>query len=638
MDLQIIETPIEIPTEDSLSARPLTIETAPESHILTLESALWVLLALMAFGMRLAMLAYAPLSESEATLAYEAWRFVDGQAYEMGAGLFSPLTFNLTSLFFALFSTTDLTARLAQVFGGTALVLAPCLLRPVLGRGQALTISGLFLLSPTVLFWSRQTSGEIWAALCAVLLIAALARWWQWGREQDGWLAGLALGVGLASGAGFWSVLVAGALFLLWQWPTLREKQVGLDILRELDLHAILANVTNKQSNAKNKTRRRNSKKETQNGSASASSPTDLDLPTIMKWAALRYGKMALVVFVLAATGFFTNLQGIGAAFNLPVQWFTGIFGLGPSLVLPFFAVFLLYELLLFVTGLLGGLQLLKEQPLLAGFAFIWLGVTLIPMTISNSGWSAGLLFTVLPLALLASSLIPNLAQNLLERGSWMVDGLLILLGIGLFAYFWINLTSYLKDPQLFKLASLLIPPVAWLITAVVLSSTYAFSEIRRAIGITLLILLCLISFTNSWGLNILRTADPREPLVVQPTAPHMRTIAKQLAQISTERYRYPTKLPIGIQRTLGYAPRWYLRDFESVTLVDGSHADLPEASLLNPDLPAPSSADIGQQVWISHGWQWPISDSIGFLRWLKTRDEAPGLIEQTAVLYVRLP
>ncbi len=79
-----------------------------------------------------------------------------------------------------------------------------------------------------------------------------------------------------------------------------------------------------------------------------------------------------------------------------------------------------------------------------------------------------------------------------------MVDGLLIFLGLGLFAYFWISLTSYIRDPQLFKLASLFIPPVAWLITAVVLSSTYAFSEIRRAMGVTLLILFCLISFTSS--------------------------------------------------------------------------------------------------------------------------------------------
>lgn len=219
-----------------------------------------------------------------------------------------------------------------------------------------------------------------------------------------------------------------------------------------------------------------------------------------------------------------------------------------------------------------------------------------------------------------------------------MVDGLLILLGIGLFAYFWISLTSYIRDPQLFKLASLLIPPVAWLITAVVLSSTYAFSEIRRAMGLTLLILFCLISFTSSWGLSTQRAADAREPLVVQPTDSHMRTIAKQLAQISTERYRYPTKLPIGIQRTLGYAPRWYLRNFESVTLVDGSHADLPEATLLESELPAPPTADIGQQVWITHSWQWPITDSIGLLRWLKTRDEPAGLIETNAVLYVRLP
>ena len=648
-------TTLEKTTETTFSptAFPETAPTA-QSQAFTLEHLLWLLLALIALGMRLIGLTYWPLSESEATLAYEAWQFAGGESYQMSAELVSPFAFNLAGLFFALFSASDLTARMAQVFGGTALVLAPWFLRPLLGRGQALAMSTLLLLSPSVLFWSRQASGEIWAALCALLLIAGLARWCSWGKQSDGVLAALALGVGLTTAPGFWSVLIAGGLFLLWQWrtiwarlPALREMERGIEIPLEVVPNTESDDqLSGPEPKAKKHLSNGKEKQDTQDApinrppSSAKNQETELIMrrKQAVKRAALGYGTIAFTAFVLTATAFFTNLQGLGAAFNLPAQWLLAIFGVGPSLTLPFFFVVLLYEVLPLLMGLVGGVRMISRQPLWAWFGFLWVAVTLIPAALTNSGSAASLLFVTLPLTLLASKQVANLIQSVFEEWSWMIDGLLILLGMGLLIYFWINLASYIRDPQPFKIVSLLIPPGAWLITALVLSSTYQRSDVRRGMGAMVLILLTFISFTNSWGVTIIRPADPREPLVVQPTSLNLPIVAKQLTQISIERYRHPAKIPVGIQRTLGYAPRWYLRHFESVTLVDGSHAGLPEATLLDSELPPPDLAEIGQRVWISSSWQWPISDTLGFLRWLKTREEAAGIIERTAVLYVMLP
>ena len=75
----------------------------------------------------------------------------------------------------------------------------------------------------------------------------------------------------------------------------------------------------------------------------------------------------------------------------------------------------------------------------------------------------------------------------------------------------------------------------------------------------------------------------------------------------------------------------------ENVTLIDGSHAGLPEAALLDSEQAAPPSS-IGQRVWLGNDWQWPISEGVPLMRWLKTRDEPAGLIRRSAVLYVMLP
>ncbi len=569
---------------------PQTVATdTPAATVFTLETLLWGLVALAAIGARLIQLGSAPLSEGESALAYEAWRFSVGLPADMNSAGLNPFAFNLTALMFYLFSASDAVARAGSVIGGTLLVLSAWLYRPLLGRGHALGMAILLLLSPSVLFFSRNATGVIWGALFAVVLVAAVGRWRQTNSWGDALLAAVALGLGLTADGGFWSVLLAGGIITLIASRRSRDPELET--------------------------------------TASPTMPA-LSVPTTQL-------VVAVVVFLLAATGFGTNLGGLGAALNQPVQWILRLVAGGGGLVLPFFFVVLLYELLLIVLGVWGGLRLLDRFPVWGLFAFIWLALTLIPAALFNSGWAEALLYISIPLALLGGGVVASFGERLFDEGSWRIDGVAVLITLALFLYFWINFNLYLTAPDTLKLMSLFIPIVGGALGIAYLYSIHSPATAGRVGGIALLLLLGVFTVANSWGVSMNRANDPREPLVVQPSDINLRTAAAELAQVSTERYRNAHQIPLGIQTTLGYAPRWYFRDFQNVVAVTGN-TDLPEAALLDSTMPP--AQGIGKKVFIGQSWQWSIADPVGVLRWLKTRNDSTGLTNQEAVLYVRLP
>lgn len=586
---------LEINTGDPLPT-PGFVEVAPLplTQPLTLEAALWLLLGVAALGLRLFDLARWPLSESEAGLALQAWRLTSGSPVADLLGSVptlspDPLSWNLSALFFALFGANDTMARLPQALGGTLLVLAPWLLRPLLGRGHALAVSLLLLLSPTVLFWSRQVSGEVWAALCALVLVAGVARWHRWHATRDALLAAVAMGVGLASSPGFWSVLAAAALF--WLWARWGERRAGAE----------------------------------QEPFARPSNPE-----------LARYGAVVLLAFAIAATGLFLNLGGLGAALNLPARWLQALWG-SPALLLPFALTLLLYEALPLVAGIVGGSQMAVARPQWAVFGLLWVAVTAVPATLLNSGWAGGVLFVVVPLALLGGALVVALVRSLSEEGRWGVDGLFLVFSAALFLYIWINVTAYLANtPQFIGVLSVVVALGMFIAAAALIWQTYGARTARRGFGAALLFLLLIAALSSTWGLSLARGADPREPLVVQPSSTDLRTAAAELAQLSIERYRNPATIPLAVQETLGTAPRWYFRDFRDVTLVQGSRPDLPEAALLAFDAPAPPER-IGQRVWLGPQWPGFPTERLALLRWLFSRSEPVTLTDRAAILYVTL-
>lgn len=572
------------------SAKTVATPT-PAATVFTLESLLWLFVALVALGLRIVQLGNLPLSEGESALAYEAWRFTTGATPDLNSSGLNPFAFNLTALLFYLFGASDAMARVGAVVGGTLLVCSAWLYRPLLGRGHALGMAFLLALSPSLLFFSRNGTGIIWGALYASLLVAAVVRWRQRQQWSDALLAAIALGLGFTADGGFWSVVVAGGIIAL--IASRRPMSFGDEV-------------------------------------PTSATPAIFSLRTPSLQLVV-----AVVLFLLAATGFGTNLAGLGAALNQPVQWIVRLVASGTPLVLPFFFVVLLYELSLIIFGVWGGLRLLDQKPAWGLFAFIWLALTLVPASLFNSGWAGGMVYIALPLALLGGGVIARIGEELLTDGSWRIDGSTVLATVALVLYFWINFNLYLSAPDVIKLFSLAIPFVGGALGIAYLYTIHTPATALRASAFALLIILGIFTVANGWGLSINRANDPREPLVVQPADANLRTAAAELAQVSTERYRDAYRIPLGIQNSLGYAPRWYFRHFRDVVFIAGN-TDVPEAALL--DVSTPPAQGIGQKVFIGQNWQWTIGEPVGLLRWLKTRGESAGLSNREAVLYVRLP
>jgi predicted membrane-bound mannosyltransferase len=133
----------------------------------TREHALWLVIALSAGVLRFVALNL-PLSDSEARFALESLNAARGQT----AVLVNPLSGGLQSLALALFGDSSAVARTVATAAGTLMCLLPALLRRTIGRERALALAVLLTISPTLMFVSRQASGEALAWMLAVR-----ARW-----------------------------------------------------------------------------------------------------------------------------------------------------------------------------------------------------------------------------------------------------------------------------------------------------------------------------------------------------------------------------------------------------------------------------------------------------------------------------
>jgi predicted membrane-bound mannosyltransferase len=134
-----------------LGSRPSTVSLS----WLTMEVALYILIGMMAAGLRFYALGAQPLQENEATQALAGPRFLGFGNWELGIDMYSPLLF-LGNLFcFALLGASEAMARLVPALSGTLLAILPYFLRRRLGRSGALAASVLLALSPSTLFFSR---------------------------------------------------------------------------------------------------------------------------------------------------------------------------------------------------------------------------------------------------------------------------------------------------------------------------------------------------------------------------------------------------------------------------------------------------------------------------------------------------
>jgi hypothetical protein len=201
-------------TAEPLPAQPFPLWTRLREWVgawrLTSEERIaWAVLATVTLVVRVVHLGDPPLNVEESRRALEAWTLLREArvAYE-GA----PILTNLTSLVFTLFTDGDGQARLVPALAGTALVLTPILLRPLIG-GWWSFLAGLALAgSTTLLTASRSAAPAAPAALC--LAVAVIGAWRFGASHERGWLIATAVAafVGIGLDASFVVGLAGAAL------------------------------------------------------------------------------------------------------------------------------------------------------------------------------------------------------------------------------------------------------------------------------------------------------------------------------------------------------------------------------------------------------------------------------------------
>lgn len=166
------------------------------------------------------------VSHDEMTHAKFSWNLYAGRGFRHDPLMHGTLLFEVTSLIYSLFGVSDFTARVYTALTGIALVMTPLLFRKWLGKHGALFASLLFLISPTITYYSRYTRHDIPIILFVTLLLWTILQYLDFGKTR--WLYGTAaffpLMYASKENAYMYTAVFLGLLALPFFWQVLCAK------------------------------------------------------------------------------------------------------------------------------------------------------------------------------------------------------------------------------------------------------------------------------------------------------------------------------------------------------------------------------------------------------------------------------
>lgn len=152
------------------------------------ERVLYIVILILAIFSRFYILGERAISHDESIHTKFSWNLYVGDGFQHNPMMHGPLLFEATALVYQMFGVSDFTSRIFVAIVGIALVMSPILLRKWIGHYGALITSGLFLISPSISYYSRYIRHDIPLALTAVLLLwvvlkyidEGLPKWLYW--------------------------------------------------------------------------------------------------------------------------------------------------------------------------------------------------------------------------------------------------------------------------------------------------------------------------------------------------------------------------------------------------------------------------------------------------------------------------
>ena len=204
-------------TARSAPAAPLGVP-APLERLLTARiSVRWELVAYAvilaaAFALRFWDLGSRALHHDESIHAQWAWQLAHGD-YTHSPVFHGPLYYVAQGFVFLVGGATDYTSRVSAALFGMALVALPLAMRRWLGQVGTLAAVAFIAFSPTLVYYSRFFREDIYFAVFTLLMVVAMWRYLESGRDR--WLVVFA--VALAAGyATKEAAYLSSAVFLLY--------------------------------------------------------------------------------------------------------------------------------------------------------------------------------------------------------------------------------------------------------------------------------------------------------------------------------------------------------------------------------------------------------------------------------------
>ncbi len=141
---------------------------------LTLESGLYLLFFFAAIVTRFWALGDRALHHDESLHATYSWYFFIGNGYTHDPMMHGPFQFHVWGFFYFLLGDSDFSVRVPPAILGIITVMSPFFLRKWVGRGAALMMSFLFLVSPGFLYFSRFAREDAYVMGAESVLIIGL--------------------------------------------------------------------------------------------------------------------------------------------------------------------------------------------------------------------------------------------------------------------------------------------------------------------------------------------------------------------------------------------------------------------------------------------------------------------------------
>jgi 4-amino-4-deoxy-L-arabinose transferase-like glycosyltransferase len=566
---------------------------------ISVEALAYVLVALIALGLRLPGLDLAPLGDGEAGQAMAAWRLVSPDAPGEGR-VDSPLVMGGAALAIAVFGPSGAAARLIPALAGVGLALAPLAFREKLGRLPALLAAGWLAISPVSVAASRHVDGALLSMLALATALAALWRYADSGSRAALGVAGMLVGLALLADHGALAALLSILLGL------------GVALATDDETRTV----------------------------RSALGAWARDLPWVVPALA------ALATIFVGGTLLFTYPSGLGALGDNLARGLRGFVARPPDA--PYLGIVLAVYEPLTLFGLIGLVRAWRARRAWVRFLAGWGAAALAVSLVYPGALPFHALWAVVPLAALAGLALADLLAPDEDAPAWArwlhAGGVVALLAMAAQA-----LVRHVAAPHLISLealgtkvsldlvmagASLVLAAMLWGLVAAAWGQRHAW----RGLALGLLLVGVMLSAGQSVSLAFIRPDDPYELLNVAPAQPGLDRLvatAQDMSELSTGN---PLEATITVDAPPDGALAWALRNFRNVNYVEyigaATRSEMVISPAEEPDL-ALGSDYIGQDFVIGLAWRPAGLSAQEVLAWLVRRGETLAS-EERVVLWVR--